>query len=233
MRERSRSRGRAPWDNSKYTCRFFIGIPNEEEFRVAKRIIGANGSKMKDIVKQSGGDAKLRLRGQGSGFVERDTNEESSEPLQLCVSCPTEDGYIVAAKMAEELLVKVYAEYDSWCVEQGKPERAPAIRKTEKHSVGEHDQQSKRRGGKNKKPKAVPSSGLGGGDDRGERPPGAPEDPEIRKAIEDRNDARRRGEYDKADSIREELKSKGVVLSDEKGGHGNGQTVTTWRYWHD
>ena len=43
---------------------------------------------MKDIVKKAGIDAKLRLRGQGSGFVEHSTGKESEEPLQLCISCP-------------------------------------------------------------------------------------------------------------------------------------------------
>lgn len=192
---------------------------------------------MKDIVAKSGGEAKLRLRGHGSGFVERDTNEESSEPLQLCISCPTEDGYAVAARMAEELLLKVYSEYDSWCAEQGKPERAPAIKKSEKHHAGDVDSAPRRRATKNRKPKAIggapsaPPSAPSA--DRGERPDGAPGDEEIKQAIQDRNDARRRGEFDKADEIREDLKKKGVVLSDEKGGHGSGLSVTNWRYWHE
>jgi cysteinyl-tRNA synthetase len=32
-----------------------------------------------------------------------------------------------------------------------------------------------------------------------------------------------------ADEIRDDLKDKGVVLSDEKGAHGDGLTVTSWR----
>ncbi|KAF4744117.1 hypothetical protein FOZ63_021746, partial [Perkinsus olseni] len=52
----------------KYTCRFEIGIENDREFHVARRLIGQKGANMKRIVKLS--DAKLRLRGQGSGFLE-------------------------------------------------------------------------------------------------------------------------------------------------------------------
>jgi len=236
-RSRSRSVRRQPWEASKYTCRFFIGIENDDEFRVARRIIGANGAKMKDIVSKSGGDAKLRLRGKGSGFVERDTNSESNEPLQLCISCPRQEGYNIAAQMVEELLLRVYSEYDSWCLEHGIPHRAPAIRKTERHHVGERggsEPPPRRRGGRTRKTKAAAAApSRAASADRGEPPPGAPPVDEIKKLISDRNDARRKGDFERADEIREDLRSKGVVLSDEKGGHGSGLMVTSWRYWHD
>ena len=34
----------------KYTCRYDIQIPNEREFQVARRLIGAKGSNMKRII---------------------------------------------------------------------------------------------------------------------------------------------------------------------------------------
>ena len=52
----------------KFCCRFDIGIANDDSFRVARRIIGNKGLNMKRIVRQC--DAKLRLRGQGSGYLE-------------------------------------------------------------------------------------------------------------------------------------------------------------------
>ncbi|CAE7452310.1 unnamed protein product [Symbiodinium necroappetens] len=115
-----------------YTCRFFIGIDNDDKFKVAKRIIGANGSNMKEIVKKSGDVAKLRLRGKGSGFAERDTNEESPEPLQLCISCPTQHGYEIARTCVEDLLLNVYDEYEDYCEEHGLECEPPIIRMTER-----------------------------------------------------------------------------------------------------
>eukprot|EP00405_Crypthecodinium_cohnii_P047587 CAMPEP_0206580734 /NCGR_PEP_ID=MMETSP0325_2-20121206/33370_1 /ASSEMBLY_ACC=CAM_ASM_000347 /TAXON_ID=2866 /ORGANISM="Crypthecodinium cohnii, Strain Seligo" /LENGTH=342 /DNA_ID=CAMNT_0054086891 /DNA_START=24 /DNA_END=1050 /DNA_ORIENTATION=+ len=141
-RSRSRSRGRVTRGgagDAKFTCRFFIGIDNEEEFRVCRRIIGANGQKMKNIVSRSGGDAKLRLRGAGSGYNERDTHQESPEPLQLCISCPTHDGYEIARREAEALLLEVYREYDTWCADKGRPNRAPKIHYTENTMQGMDD----------------------------------------------------------------------------------------------
>ena len=78
---------------NKFTCRFDIQIPNESEFRVARKIIGYKGSNMKRIIdmcriKDTMGQfgVKLRLRGKGSGFKEGPDNKESNDDLHLCVS---------------------------------------------------------------------------------------------------------------------------------------------------
>merc|ERR1719510_2723266 len=104
----------------KYTCRFLIGIENDKEFQVARRIIGAKGANMKRIVRQT--EAKLRLRGVGSGYFEGAGQKESSEPLQLCVSCTSSEGYRTAVRLVEELLEGVYSEYRQFCRENNKPQ---------------------------------------------------------------------------------------------------------------
>jgi cysteinyl-tRNA synthetase len=55
-----------------------------------------------------------------------------------------------------------------------------------------------------------------------------PSEHEILQLIEERNAARRAGDYAKSDAIRKDLHARGVVLMDEKG-----QLLTTWRYWDD
>merc|ERR1719436_696045 len=104
----------------KYTCRFLIGIENDKEFQVARRLIGSKGANMKRIVRVT--EAKLRLRGQGSGYFEGAGQKESSEPLQLCVSCTSSEGYRTAVGLVEELLKNVYTEYRQFCRENGRPE---------------------------------------------------------------------------------------------------------------
>eukprot|EP00933_Yihiella_yeosuensis_P014003 TRINITY_DN12721_c0_g1_i1.p1 TRINITY_DN12721_c0_g1~~TRINITY_DN12721_c0_g1_i1.p1 ORF type:complete len:412 (+),score=110.99 TRINITY_DN12721_c0_g1_i1:108-1238(+) len=255
-RERSRSRSprrEVTGPGNKYTCRFFIGIANEPGFKVAKRIIGSNGSKMKKIVSDSGGTAKLRLRGKGSGFKERDTDEESPEPLQLCISCPDRPGYDIARRCAEDLLREVYAEYNDWCEEKGKSERAPDINMTEKHMAGADSSSAQDgasskysgsggKGKKNKKNNKPAKPGRQGGEesqakaddvDRGEVNPNAPPPEEIDDLITERNNCRKKGDYQRADEIRDTLRDQGVVLSDEKGASGDGLVVTSWRYWND
>lgn len=103
----------------KFTCRFEIGIENEREFQVARRIIGQKGINMKDIVART--DAKLRLRGKGSGYLEGIARQESPEPLHLCVSCTTKRGYAEAARLVSELLQVVYNDYREFCASHSLP----------------------------------------------------------------------------------------------------------------
>ena len=98
----------------KYTCRFDIGVENEKEFQIARRIIGSKGCNMKKIVDVSG--AKLRLRGRGSGYLEGPNKEESPEPLHLCVSCTTQDGYNAAVRAVTEILEGIYSDYRKFCL---------------------------------------------------------------------------------------------------------------------
>lgn len=228
----------------KYMCRFMIGIGNEKEFQVARRIIGAKGANMKRIVRET--EAKLRLRGLGSGYFEGASQKESSEPLQLCVSCVSSEGYQIAVRGVEELLTRVYDEYKHWCRETGRPVPDLGINMSENQLVyssraqdsssGLPDspevsaRESKERRMKSSKTTrdAVPDSA-----DRGEPGANSPSPQEIEKMIDERNEARRSNQFMTADRIREDLHSRGVALMDEPGGRGRGLEVTTWRYWRE
>jgi len=236
----------------KYTCRFIIGIENDKDFQVARRIIGAKGANMKRIVRQT--EAKLRLRGVGSGYFEGAGQKESSEPLQLCISCTSSDGYKTAVKNVEDLLHRVYDEYRQFCKESGKEAPNLEINFTENQLVynsrsafaggaslfpededGGPDspgKEKKKGGGKGgmKKPDATNGTALA---ERGEPGPNAPTVEEIEKFIDERNEARRANNFPEADRIRQLLHARGVALMDEPGGRGRGTEVTTWRYWRD
>lgn len=208
---------------------------------------------MKDIVAKSEGEAKLRLRGKGSGYLERDSKKEAPDPLQLCISSPRRESYTIAKRCAEALVRQIYAEYDKWCIDHSKEERAPLnLRVTERNTASKNDDrdgdetakptQQKKRGVKGKvQKKALPapvglqiataSSAVAETDSI--RPDGAPSVEEIKRLIDERNNCRKDGEYARADKIRDDLKDRGVVLSDEKGAHGHGLSVTTFRYWSE
>jgi len=232
-RSRSRSRGRG--DGGKFTCTFYIGIENDDDFQVGKRIIGQGGANMKDIVKKAGINAKLRLRGKGSGFVEHSTSKESEEPLQLCISCQDAQGYDIAVQSVDALLRRVYSEFDKFMADRGMPDRAPPVKIKERRGFtgggGGGADFEPQAGGKKKKKKAQPKAVDP--EERGPAPPEAPSVEEIERLIEERNQARKAGEYSRADEIRESLHNRRVVLSDEKGASGHAPSVTTWRYWND
>jgi len=58
---------------------------------------------------------KLRLRGKGSGFKEGPNQEESSEPLNICVSSKYYEKYLIACNHVQELILNVYEEYKAFC----------------------------------------------------------------------------------------------------------------------
>lgn len=105
-------------DFTKFLCRFPIGIPADVQggFRVARRLFGAGGVNMKRIASESG--AKLRLRGQGSGFLEGPERKELDEPLVLSVSVEDRTGYRKAIELITELLEDVYCMYREHCMRQ-------------------------------------------------------------------------------------------------------------------
>jgi len=92
-------------------------------------LIGAKGCNMKRIIemcirdnkeKHSQDALKLRLRGRGSGFKEGPSQQESDEPLHLCVSSRFYDKYLLACHLVQELLMSVYEEYRDYCTKTGK-----------------------------------------------------------------------------------------------------------------
>lgn len=241
----------------KYTCRFIIGIENDKEFQVARRVIGSKGAHMKRIVRQTevtGSAAKLRLRGVGSGYFENGGQKESVEPLQLCISCTSSEGYKIAVRQSEELLKRVYDEYRQFCAEHGKPVPDLQINLSESQlvygnsfktsaAVAAADESPdppdlsnlfpKKQMKKFKQQVKKSATATNGEMDRGAPGPNAPSIQEIEKLIDDRNEARRACNFMEADRIRQLLHSRGVALMDEPGGRGRGTEVTTWRYWRE
>jgi len=127
--------------NGKYTCKFEIQIENDNEFQVARRLIGSKGCNMKKIVdicsrnfdgnfSQDG--VKLRLRGRGSGYKEGPFNKESDDTLHLCISSKFLETYKKACSLVQELLANVYEEYKVFCNRAGRiPVLSFAVQKEE------------------------------------------------------------------------------------------------------
>ncbi len=108
--------------NIKYICKFYLQIEGDKDFQVIKRVIGAKGCNLKRIIdycsKGPGGiyipDAiKLKLRGVGSGYREKDGDK--NEPLNLCVISKYQDKYKKACSFVIELIINIYEEYKRFC----------------------------------------------------------------------------------------------------------------------
>jgi hypothetical protein len=57
---------------------------------------------------------KLRLRGKGSGFKEGQNQQESEDPLNLCISSKYKEKYDYACSEMEILLKQVYEQFKSF-----------------------------------------------------------------------------------------------------------------------
>merc|ERR1712217_371729 len=94
---------------TKPQCQFYIAIDQETTFDVTRKLLGSHGENVKEISRNSG--AKLRLRGKGSGFKEGPEQQESSDPLMLCISAGDQESYTIARDLTWKLVEDVYRQY--------------------------------------------------------------------------------------------------------------------------
>lgn len=113
----------------KQQCQFIIGIEEDPQFRVGRRLLGPYGQNMKDISNKTG--CRLRLRGRGSRFFEGPEQQESPDPLMLCISSPCEDSHKEAIGLVEALLHPIYADYAEFCLKNSWPVPELRIRRNE------------------------------------------------------------------------------------------------------
>ena len=101
----------------KYVCNYTVQIENDNLFMVTKRIIGKNGCFLKKILQESCikyGDysTKIRLRGKGSGYVDKDSKSQNDEdPLMLSVSSLNYQTYNNCCSLVDKLMNKIYDDY--------------------------------------------------------------------------------------------------------------------------
>eukprot|EP00442_Polarella_glacialis_P027714 CAMPEP_0115121746 /NCGR_PEP_ID=MMETSP0227-20121206/46418_1 /TAXON_ID=89957 /ORGANISM="Polarella glacialis, Strain CCMP 1383" /LENGTH=407 /DNA_ID=CAMNT_0002523561 /DNA_START=38 /DNA_END=1261 /DNA_ORIENTATION=- len=95
----------------KFVCHFEVGLEDDEEFCLVKRIYGKGGCCLKGVAEQF--SAKLRLRGRGSGFLEgKGKNKQEADcSLKLYVSCENSDCYCGAVREVAKHLFMLYKHY--------------------------------------------------------------------------------------------------------------------------
>lgn len=108
----------------KSICRFFVGIEDDSDFQVCRRLIGPGGENMKRITSEAT-EAKIRIRGAGSKYLEGPDQKESNDPLMICVSATSQKHFERAVSQVETLLEKVHGQYRVFCRSKGL--RSPAL----------------------------------------------------------------------------------------------------------
>jgi len=107
----------------KYICLFEVGLKDDDQFCLVKRILGKSGLNMRRITEQT--CAKVRLRGHASGFLEGSDHKEADIPLQINVSCTDFHDYTSAVQGVGILLEDLYRHYRRFC--RSKDMRCPDL----------------------------------------------------------------------------------------------------------
>lgn len=110
-------KGKGRSNAKKFQCQFTIQIEEEPKFKVVRRLLGPAGANVKAIAAET--DAKLRLRGRGSKFLEGPEYQESSDPLMLCLSVTGREEYENAKQSTLQLLEQIYEDYDAFLERRG------------------------------------------------------------------------------------------------------------------
>ncbi|CAD6885863.1 unnamed protein product [Tilletia controversa] len=98
-------RERRRWPEEKVS----IDLTPLRNFNVRAKVVGPAGLFVKFIQQETG--AKVQIKGQGSGFVETDTQRESDEPMHIHLACQDEDALKEAKRLAEDLVDAVRTEH--------------------------------------------------------------------------------------------------------------------------
>jgi hypothetical protein len=119
----------------KYVSRYIVQIENDKNFPVTRMIIGNSGKLLRDIlvkncIKYGDYTTKIRLRGKGSGYKEGPKNEESNDPMELCISSLNMFSYVRCSNEIENLLKNVYYQYYLYqCNNKDKNNNEPIVMK--------------------------------------------------------------------------------------------------------
>ena len=100
----------------KFICNYEVQIPNDDDFKITKILIGNKGDLFTQILKCAGaGESdKIRLRGKGSGFKEGVNCQESDDGLQLCISSKNHGIFGFLCRAVDSILIQIYSRYKNF-----------------------------------------------------------------------------------------------------------------------
>lgn len=102
--------------NIKYVVQYIIQIENDNDFNVTNKLIGNNGIVLRKLIidnciRYNDYSTKIRLRGKGSGYKEGINQEESKDPLELCLSTLNYNSYLRCCFHIENILRFIYHQF--------------------------------------------------------------------------------------------------------------------------
>ncbi|KAL6714870.1 hypothetical protein ACLMJK_007130 [Lecanora helva] len=97
--------GRRKWPEERIP----INLEPIQGFNLRAQVVGHGGAYVKHIQQET--RCRVQIKGRNSGFIERDTNQESDEPMYLHVAGPDPNEVQKAKELCESLLDNVREQY--------------------------------------------------------------------------------------------------------------------------
>ncbi|OAA71191.1 KH domain protein [Cordyceps fumosorosea ARSEF 2679] len=89
-----------------------VGLEPIPGFNLRAQIVGAGGSYVKHIQTETG--CRVQIKGRGSGYIERDTNQESEEEMFLHVAGPDQAMVEKGRDLCKDLIENVREQYEDF-----------------------------------------------------------------------------------------------------------------------
>lgn len=107
----------------QHSERFFVGIEDDDAFRVVRRLLGPGGNNLRRIDSRCPG-AKVWICGKGSCKDPSDAGNLG--PLALCIKAATQDSFELASELVRELLLSVQEQYEKFSNKGNDAQELPA-----------------------------------------------------------------------------------------------------------
>jgi len=105
LAEEKKPRERRKWPEAKLP----VGIETIRNFNVRAKVVGPQGMFVKYIQQET--QARVQIKGVGSGFIDQETGQESDEPMHIHITAPEDQQVNRARVLTEDLLEVVRIEH--------------------------------------------------------------------------------------------------------------------------
>jgi|ERR1712216_173221 len=107
------------WADRTFFQKQDVGIDDDIDFRVVRRLLGPSGENLKHITDEVQG-AKVWISGKGARLTEKGQDQESG-PLRICIRTTSQSTLCEASALVRDLLQSIHEDYKRYWSRRGCP----------------------------------------------------------------------------------------------------------------
>lgn len=115
----------SPWASKAFFMKHEVGIEDDLEFRVVRRLLGPSGENLKHINEEAPG-SKVWISGKGSRLSNQPTDSELGS-LKICISATSHTTLCEASELVKDLLQAVHEDYRRFWSRHGCMPKEPTV----------------------------------------------------------------------------------------------------------